>query len=1504
MRLLFILRTKIYIFAAQLKKVKHIIIGAIWAIVLLYFAIVIMVNIPMVQRNIGERVAHALSEKLATKAYIGRVDVGFFNRIIIDDVNISDQANQKMLKASRISAKFSYLELMKGRISITSAQIFGLNANLYKRNAEAKPNFQFVLDSLASKDTTQHTPLNLAISSLIIRHGEVKWNQLDAPPKRTFDTKHLHLTGISSHIILNSLTDDSLALNVRTLSLKEASGLNLQSLSFKLNANRKELILKSFDATLPHSHLAIDNITATYQFNRKKIEPASLSFNGSIGESYITPSDFTSLYLPLKKVKRKVVLTSDFSGTSSSIRIKSFQLSVPQTGEKPLLHSPADIRLITNGSANGLPTSIRWAATVSQLMVNGEGLKLLAGRIPNAVGRMGSLQFKGTVGGYQSDIALKGALLSEAGNARLGIGKHGDNLTGRMETMGFNLRQILNDKKFGTVATNINIDGNIKRKLIKTKGTITRFDYNGYSYRNVTLDGQWFNGLFDGIFNINDKNIVAKVKGTLNTQVNKTSAKLTADIEHFAPAMLNLFKGKFANNTYSANIVADFTGRSLNTANGKLSVNRLSVHTPSIHYALDSLHLIAGTNSRGHFITMNSDFGHATIIGNFNYNTLAQSIENIIANKLPSITKLTSIKFHSVKNNDYTLKAVITKSDWAKAILGIPVELHDSLYITSQLDDKGKTLKADIFAPSVTYDNRHLKNVSIVLNTLNNRLNADIMLTQAEKNGIGSDYRIEASAGNDELSTILSIDNHARKQRLQGRLNANINFTQNAEGKAVADLDILPSQFNIGDTVLTVHPANVKYSDQHLVVDHFAITSGQQHVAINGSVSKSKDDSLTVDLKNVNVEYILDLVNFHSVSFSGFASGKAHVARLFDKPTIKGALQVDEFSFEKGALGTLYASANWDNQLGQINIEAVARDTINDPNSLVPERTIHVNGYVSPKNNDIDLAMKLSETRANFLGNLCASFLQDVDLVGNGDLRLWGDLSKLNLTGNVTAHGNVGVTALGTRYSTKNARVRLIENEIQFLNDTIYDKLGNMGILSGSLYHQHLSDMSYNIDVQANRMLAYDIDGSTGQTFYGKVFGTGTTSIKGGSGEVNIKVDFTPEKGSEIVYDVTSPEALDTQEFIRWSSRDTINNNPLAINLLSKNGEASIEDDEQAPDIPTNIHLYFLINATPDATVKLIMDKASGDYITLNGSGVLRANYYNKGGLDIFGNYMVDDGLYKLTIQNIIKRDFIFARGGTISFGGDPYAAQLQLKAQYPIASVSLSDLNIGRSFSSNNIRVNCLMNITGTPASPKVSFGLDMPTVGTDAKQMIYSLINSEEEMNQQVLYLLAVGRFYAQSSNNANADISTRTSLAMQSILSGQISQQINSVLGSVIKNNDWNLGANISTGDEGWNNAEYEGLLSGRLLNNRLLLNGQFGYRDNNNATTSFIGDFDLRYLIFPNGNFSIHVYNQTNDRYFTRNSLNTQGIGFILKKDFNSLRDLFSLGKRKKTETSNP
>ncbi len=277
-------------------------------------------------------------------------------------------------------------------------------------------------------------------------------------------------------------------------------------------------------------------------------------------------------------------------------------------------------------------------------------------------------------------------------------------------------------------------------------------------------------------------------------------------------------------------------------------------------------------------------------------------------------------------------------------------------------------------------------------------------------------------------------------------------------------------------------------------------------------------------------------------------------------------------------------------------------------------------------------------------------------------------------------------------------------------------------------------------------------------------------------------------------------------------------------------------------------------------------------------------------------------GTYGVTIQNIIKKNFTFNEGGTIVFRGNPYDADLNLQAVYTVNGVSLSDLNIGNSFSSNTIKVNCLMNISGQPSKPVVDFGMDMPTVSSDEVQMIRNVINSEDEMNQQVLYLLGIGRFYPQGNNNSTAQDErqqSQTSLAMQSLLSGTLSSQINNVLSTVIKSNNWNFGANISTGNEGWNNAEYEGLLSGKLLNNRLLINGQFGYRDNaSTAKTSFIGDFDIRYLLLPNGNIAIKMYNETNDRYFTKSSLNTQGIGLILKKDFGKTSELFKRDKEEK------
>jgi len=121
-------------------------------------------------------------------------------------------------------------------------------------------------------------------------------------------------------------------------------------------------------------------------------------------------------------------------------------------------------------------------------------------------------------------------------------------------------------------------------------------------------------------------------------------------------------------------------------------------------------------------------------------------------------------------------------------------------------------------------------------------------------------------------------------------------------------------------------------------------------------------------------------------------------------------------------------------------------------------------------------------------------------------------------------------------------------------------------------------------------------------------------------------------------------------------------------------------------------------------------------------------------------------------------------------------------------------------------------------------------------------------------MLYLLSVGKFYTPEYTQLSSSSTQQTNSVMTSVLSSTLSGQLSNLLSQMINVQNWNFGVNGSTGDNGWNNLDLEGMLSGRLLNNRLLINGNFGYRNNayNTNQTDFIGDFDFQWLLTKNGN----------------------------------------------------
>ncbi len=77
----------------------------------------------------------------------------------------------------------------------------------------------------------------------------------------------------------------------------------------------------------------------------------------------------------------------------------------------------------------------------------------------------------------------------------------------------------------------------------------------------------------------------------------------------------------------------------------------------------------------------------------------------------------------------------------------------------------------------------------------------------------------------------------------------------------------------------------------------------------------------------------------------------------------------------------------------------------------------------------------------------------------------------------------------------------------------------------------------------------------------------------------------------------------------------------------------------------------------------------------------------------------------------------------------------------------------------------------------------------------------------------------------------------------------------------------------------------ILSSQLLNNRLLINGNFDMR--NTVTTgknnTFIGEFDLEYKLTPSGEIRLKAYNHARDMYFgLKQALTIQGVGIMYRK----------------------
>jgi hypothetical protein len=92
-------------------------------------------------------------------------------------------------------------------------------------------------------------------------------------------------------------------------------------------------------------------------------------------------------------------------------------------------------------------------------------------------------------------------------------------------------------------------------------------------------------------------------------------------------------------------------------------------------------------------------------------------------------------------------------------------------------------------------------------------------------------------------------------------------------------------------------------------------------------------------------------------------------------------------------------------------------------------------------------------------------------------------------------------------------------------------------------------------------------------------------------------------------------------------------------------------------------------------------------------------------------------------------------------------------------------------------------------------------------------------------------------------------------------------------------------IRTDGEGANaSQEYEAQFQLQPVD-RLVINGNVGYRYNDISNQPFFGDLDVELLLTQDGQFRLKGYTHTVDKYSLRQATTMQGVSFLWKKDFN-------------------
>lgn len=510
----------------------------------------------------------------------------------------------------------------------------------------------------------------------------------------------------------------------------------------------------------------------------------------------------------------------------------------------------------------------------------------------------------------------------------------------------------------------------------------------------------------------------------------------------------------------------------------------------------------------------------------------------------------------------------------------------------------------------------------------------------------------------------------------------------------------------------------------------------------------------------------------------------------------------------------------------------------------------------------------------------------------NGRMDITGSLTSPVFNGFLDFDStSVNVEMLGTEFKFSETEIP-VENSIVSFNDfAITASNSNPLTVNGTVNMTDINDPRIDLALKASNMQIVNSSRPRKADVYGKAFVDVDATVRGNMNFIDVDTRLSLLAGTNVTYIFTTSQSTLASQ----STGDM-------VKFVQFGDTTAVQIADSIADKTLAMNLNAELNIRQGSTINVDLSTDGKNKVSIAGQGDLDFSLSPFSDSRLTGRFNINSGFVRYTPPMMSEKLFNFQDGSFIAFNGNMMNPILNIHAVDKLKSnVTQSGQN------SRLIDFEVSLAVTNTLQNMNVAF--DLSTKDDITVQNELAAMSPDQRANQAMNLLLY--NVYSGPGTKASSNLSGNPLYAF-------LESRINSWAASNIRGVDISFGIDQydkTTDGATSQTTSYSYRVSKTLFNDRfkIIVGGNYSTDANTdeNFSQNLINDIAFEYMLNRSGSMYVRIFRHTGYESILEGEITQTGVGFVLRRKINSIKDLFRwagrlkrsiTGQNKKTDTT--